>query len=268
MASIFGMAFTRGHKISNTHLVDKMFRSLMLSAGSIRSYSAGAAITTDSKITVVKEACSVQEFQHNEEFKYALNSNIRLTTTSRLLSLIGHCHTKKPEKHVNDDIHPIVCNNIIGVHAGHVMNADSLFSAYNLIKKGTYSGEIAFRLLNYLYCNYKTEYDQPLRQAIALVMRVISGNSNIACVSKTNPFTLWLGTERRPLYVRDYWREGLIVFAEESDYIDTAAKSWSLGAYKERRMPEDSVMAFDLYTNTYLCKSIAQTVTSARNSVK
>lgn len=261
---IFGMAFTQGHKIHNSVLVNRMFRNLMLFSARGKAQTSGVAITTDANITVVKEACSAQDFQSNANFKYALDSNMLLDTTSRLISLIGHCHTKKPEKYVSADIHPIVCNNIVGVHSGNVANADTLFSAYNLIRKGTYSGEIAFSLMNYLYCNYKIEYDQPLRQAMALVMRIISGNSNIAFVSKTNPYTLWLGTERNPLYVRDYYKEGLIVFAEETEAIDDTVNNWSLGSYKERIMAENSVLAYDLYTNTYLCKSISEAKTEAR----
>ena len=233
---------------------------MMVKAGGDTSQSTGLAVVTGSAIKVIKDTADARTFSTNRNVAQLLDTSICLEGTNMLVSIIGHCHTVMPKAACIDDIHPVVCNSIVGVHSGYAANHADLFHVYGLKRTGTYHGEIVFRLINYLYHNCRTVCEQPLSHAAGVACRVNNGTSTSAFVCKDNPYLLWLSCCSGELFIRHYEDIGLIVFADDLTILSEIDNRWSLDSFTQITLKKRRIMGINLFSGSVSNKNIDESV--------
>jgi len=151
MCGIMGLVSYSGSAPS--HLQAKMLRkatSKLLKSSEIRGRdSAGLAILTDKKVSLFKTNLMSSEFVQTSGYSNVLKS---INRHDVFKAMIGHTRQKtKGHERFNVNNHPIVANDIIGVHNGCIGNDDSLFDKYvsDIDRAGEVDSEIIFRLIDY-----------------------------------------------------------------------------------------------------------------------
>ena len=135
-------------------------------------------------------------------------------------SILGHCRfpTKgSPEKNQNN--HPIVSGNTIGVHNGVIDNDDFLFQSYNLPRQGEVDTEIIFALVDFFASTEKS-----IVGAIEKTTSRLNGSYACAVQTRSAPNLLILFRNYNSTSIKLYPSLGFIAFATYGDHIDEAQK--------------------------------------------
>lgn len=254
MCGILGVSFQEGSTVKNEALIKSIVKSLF-EASMERGYDAtGIAYVNGNKIIVVKDNIRASLFVRSEEFIKSCEDNITFPhgymASKRLVSIIGHCRMETKGSHtIRHNNHPIIADNIIGVHNGIISNDDSLFACYDLPRKGRVDSEIIFRLINHFINSYGTNTPE----AIIKTTSLIYGSFACAFVSSRNPYMLWLFRNNSPTTVYNYPKTGMIAFASSKDYLDGAIAKYEqtqVGEPKEIKFPINHGMGINLFTRS------------------
>lgn len=107
--------------------------------------ASGLAITRSDGVKVFKQAVKSSELVESAHFKGFIKANLTFKTISVMV------HTRIPTcggTSNNDNNHPVIHGNVVGVHNGHITNHADLFSKLRVKRLAEVDSEAIFALLN------------------------------------------------------------------------------------------------------------------------
>jgi len=254
MCGIFGIGFLKDNSVNNKREIIQLVRNLFKNVESRGRRASGIAITSSKDISVLKGPMSGSQFIETTEFSKLLNSKLRLSETyvdvERTLAIIGHCRldTKgSPSDNANN--HPIVVNNIVGVHNGVIGNDDAI---YNVAPEGfpkrigRVDSEVIFASIEY----YRQTIELKMVEAIERTIRDIRGSVACAVVDARSPYNLWLFRQNNPISVMLSEKAGIFVFASQYHMAKESIGNM-FGSTEEIVMPVYSSLCINLHYNSY-----------------
>ncbi|MDX1314403.1 MAG: hypothetical protein R3356_02775, partial [Eudoraea sp.] len=137
MCSIFGIGFLRGHKFRNKSTVTGVVSRLFKEAESGGRKAAGVSIMNEKSVNVLRRPMSGSQLVGTEEYLGFMQERLEFEKAGRYtMSIIGHCRWPtqgSPSNNLNN--HPLVIDNIIGVHNGVITNDYNLFKEFRTLKR-------------------------------------------------------------------------------------------------------------------------------------
>lgn len=264
MCGILGVGFLPDHTMAGKEKELLTFVETLFTEAQVRGrISTGVAVASTNNIFYMKKKLPASKFIRTEEFVELMKDKVNLSNDAdRTFSIIGHCRldTKgTPDENVNN--HPIICDNIVGIHNGQITNDDSLFKLYTpeFQRIGKVDSEIIFQLINYYYeANKKrisNPHVSPTVDAIRAAAQKTTGSMACACINKQDPSMLYLFRTWNPLQIKYYTKLGMIVFCSDDMYINRAfVKAGFSSSDDENKilyLQADNGMVFDLQKNSY-----------------
>lgn len=252
MCSIHGIGFQKGHTVRNENVVRKILTKLLINGMQRGRTATGVCYTTNKNITVIKDKVEAEEFVKADFYRDSLKKCMHLKDddcSDQILSIIGHCRQKtKGTEQNNNNNHPIIYKNVIGVHNGIISNDDLQFEKFKpLFKRNAQvDSEIIFALVNHFSTTLES-----IPKGIQEACNHLSGGYACAMVHKFQPHILWLFRANSPCTIYHYKESGIIIFASLPSYITNAAYKYSLGDYTEIPINTYEGIGIDLYRNKY-----------------
>jgi len=251
MCAIFGIGLQNGSKLDSEGTLGYIIKILLRESQMRGHDAAGIAVVSPKKIAVIKNNRPAEDFTRTKEFENGCKKYLDLDNTSqdKTWIVLGHCRQKtKGTPYNNDNNHPIVTDNVVGVHNGVISNDDLLFRHFE--KKGVkrrarVDSEIIFRLIQYYISN------QNLRPgpAIQKVAKALSGGYACGFVHTHHPYSMWMFRNSCPIEAVHFPDYGVFIFASSKAYIKTAVKAISLGKMTDICFPQNTAMGVNLYLN-------------------
>lgn len=255
MCGILGISFQNGCTLTNPTLAMYMLRELFQEV-ELRGYDAsGVAYVNSDGITVFKAPMAASDLIATKEFNTYNREYMNLSNRGTI-SVIGHCRAKtKGTPRNNDNNHPIVTDNIVGVHNGEIENDDVLFERFmrldtSFYRRARVDSEIIFRLIDY----FANTHDTGTAGAIRQMSKLVEGSYVCAMVDRKNPYLLWLFRKIGPLVINHYQETGVIVYASGYSHISNALQGMGLedelGEPYPITIPRHSGLCINLFSNT------------------
>lgn len=248
MCAIFGIGLFNGHKLTDTTLLKNLVNELFLQSEPRGKDASGIAISTRSSVTVVKKNITASKFINTEPYVTAMNAIDLVNTNDRFMSIIGHTRFQTKGSHTNNDNnHPIITNNIVGIHNGCISNDDKLFNDHkaDITRKGQVDSEIIFRLINY---HHFTKYTN-MASAIDLTTKSLTGSFACALINKKQTGRIWLFRNQNPTDIMLLPKLGLVVFSTSYSYVRNALSKVGIELGKDVSYHGYSAKCIDLVHN-------------------
>lgn len=249
MCSILGTVFLSDHKVTDTDRTKEVLRKLLLESMARGRSSTGLAYVKSHDITVIKKDVSAAKFVALNDYSRVADEFIDMgKTNDRLFSIIGHCRfpTKGSETN-NDNNHPIICGDVVGVHNGCIGNDDELFKNFSNVisRKAQVDSEIIFALINN-FSNIST----PIDKAITRASSYLTGSYACAMVHRKHPHLTWLFRHNNPCEVIYFKESGVLIWASAKHYIRGAIGDNSfIGEGEEIKLDNDTGITIDSHRN-------------------
>ncbi len=265
MCTICGIGLLKGHVIYNATLIRELTTELLKLNTGYNKDATGIAYCSKDKITIVKKNSPGQSFVNSAEYLEESLENTKIPSPQHpdiihesswdksLISILGHCRFKTQGSELNNvNNHPIVCDEVVGVHNGVINNDYKLFNTYKseLQRIGEVDSEIIFSLINYYskeQISNKRNYN--LKKAIQRTVAQIKGSMACALVHKKHPNLVWLFRRNTPCTLHIYKRVGLIMWStiEESmkNAVENVAKM-NIGKPTKLEFSSNSGICIDL----------------------
>ncbi len=194
--------------------------------------AAGAAIVSDDGVRVFKQPVVAGDLVKMPLFTDFLSKYLDSTTISVLV------HTRLPtcgDKENNDNNHPVIHGDVVGVHNGHISNHEDLFDKLKVKRIGEVDSEAIFALLNLAWA-HEIKGMTPLRDidytdAVVKSLPSVIGSYAFAAVNARIPGRLTLVRETNPCtIVKSLWKEPekMITFATTLKASEDAGKAAGL----------------------------------------
>lgn len=249
MCSIWGLGLLNGSVLDDTAVLKHLIVQLGIAGESRGRQATGVAFGHKDKIAVSKRNVNAETFFDSDEFNLAFDKYGRLDNPDDdgPISIIGHNRFKtKGTLLNNDNNHPIVTENVVGVHNGCIANDDQLFRELDLFRRAQVDSEILFRLLDRYINGQKMNY----RTAIHKLSRNVMGSYAFAAINRKQPYMLYLVKGSSPLFVRRYYNLGIYMFASTEEMLNAATKDVELGKHMSKLIPHDTAFCIDLFINS------------------
>jgi glucosamine 6-phosphate synthetase-like amidotransferase/phosphosugar isomerase protein len=157
-----------------------------------------------------REASGIAVVRHDGRYRLfkqpvEASSLVRMAGYQEILSWVDEravCilgHTRMPTKGSrwhNANNHPIIADNVVGIHNGMIENDDVLFDHYRLPRDGAVDSEIIFRLQNKID---PTEVNGHYRELIRDQAHLLTGRFATLSVDLRHPLRLIALKYKRPL---------------------------------------------------------------------
>jgi len=157
----------------------------------------------------------------------------------RAVCLLGH--TRAPTKGApsnNENNHPILVGNVVGIHNGYIRNDDSLFAHFHLPRQGEVDSEIIFRLLDLLS---PSSPPRTYLQDTAWAMSLLEGPLAVLAINLQTPTRLLVVKDGSPLCVHYEPRWQALFFSSRYAFLRRAFDS----SVRAEALPSPAVMLFD-----------------------
>jgi glucosamine--fructose-6-phosphate aminotransferase (isomerizing) len=226
MCGILGISFQDGCTMTNAALAKHILRELLREAEGRGTDATGVAFIHKKEIAVIKAPMRASDFIKTREFGAANLKYFKLNKSDSVISVIGHCRSKtKGTPLDNNNNHPIVTKNIVGVHNGVISNDEELFAKFQGYSKefgrrGKVDSEIIFRLIDY----FANQMYRSTTGAIQEMSDRVKGSYACATVERQNPYLLWLFRRVAPLTVYHYDKCGVLIFTSLENSIKNVMK--------------------------------------------
>jgi glucosamine 6-phosphate synthetase-like amidotransferase/phosphosugar isomerase protein len=252
MCAIFGIGFIKNHRVVNSDAIKLIIKNLFALSQDRGRIATGLAISNENEVSVVKKNVAASTFVNEKEYIDFVEERIDFGVERKLkpISVIGHCRfPTKGSAENNHNNHPIVANNIIGVHNGHIGNDDHLFKLFDKIeRKAEVDSEIIFRLIDF-YSYQSENIVTEVTEAVKKASMFMEGSYACGFVSSRNPHMLHIFRNSGPIDVVFFPKVGMVVFSSSLVYINKATAVADLGRMKTIEMPMNSGIVFNLYAN-------------------
>lgn len=211
--------------------------------------AAGAAIVSDGGIRVFKQPVVAGDLVKMPLFIDFLSEYLDNTTISVMV------HTRLPtcgDKENNDNNHPVIHGDVVGVHNGHIGNHEDLFDKLKVKRIGEVDSEAIFALLNLAWAHeIKGAYpvrDVDYTDAVVKSLPSVTGSYAFAAVNARIPGRLALAREGSPcIIVKSLWKkpEKIVTFSTTLKASEDAGKTaglWDKVAVKDYDSVSDKHM--------------------------
>jgi hypothetical protein len=178
-------------------------------------------------------------------------------------AFIGHCRNgTKGGEWDNDNNHPIVVEDVIGVHNGVINNDKTIFEKLKCERTGEVDSEAVFRLIHRLSNNGKEPFTAKMIQE---VVNRLDGSFCVISASGNNPNQVCAFRDGRPLELMLIRPLGIVACASEKNYLGHALFRYNKVAsfysnpknlvkfpeikscdLDQEKMTDDSCLIFDL----------------------
>jgi glucosamine 6-phosphate synthetase-like amidotransferase/phosphosugar isomerase protein len=260
MCSIFGIGLFADHTVDSTTVIKGIMSGLLNEAEIGGRSASGIAVMRAKTAEVIRRDLSGSELSRNKEYidfanKYMKVGKDEPSSDDPLLSIIGHCRlpTKGSAKN-NYNNHPIVTENIIGIHNGIISNDDALFNKFrkNVTRIAQVDTEIIFQLVSHFTRRFGTNSTV---KAIKETADYIKGGYACGMLNVDSPYNLFLFRDGPPIRILYYPEVKAILFATRETFILKATDPFEscLGDAVEIEVISGMGIAFNLHTKT-MCK--------------
>ncbi len=224
MCGIFGLISYENETPSARRVdhIKQLIMDLLLASESRGRDASGIFVVNERASFLYKNNIKGSEIPKMRKFKFVLN---HINPMYKLKSVIGHTRSQtKGSPIFNINNHPIIINNIIGVHNGVISNDDPLFDKYKqrIERKGQVDSEIIFQLIEF-YIN------KGLSSIEAVEKTVKKLYGSYACafvdINDSNYVTIFKGQSYATAVVRDYRQIKTALFASTSYILDKATEN-------------------------------------------
>jgi hypothetical protein len=196
--------------------------SKLLKASEIRGRDAtGVSVLTDKKMSLFKTNLMASEFVQTAEYSDILKD---INRHDVFKAMIGHTrHKTKGHQRFNVNNHPIMANQIIGVHNGFIINDDPLFDKYitHIDRAGQVDSEIIFRLID-----YHRSKGNSIVESVRETCNQINGSYTCAFLDAAGSdyVTIFSNSTYTNAYIYIYEALKTIAFASTEHILDMALK--------------------------------------------
>lgn len=257
MCGIFGVAFLKNNDVHSKKTVIRLCRSLFKRVEVRGRAASGIALINPRQVKILKGPLQGSTLIETPEFIKLMNDNLRIsktdTETERTTFIIGHCRLDtKGTPQCNDNNHPIVVGNTIGVHNGIISNDDELYESFKYTtmfpnRIAEVDSEVIFALIEY----YHRKFSHTFLRSIQKAAFEMTGSFACAAVNTKNPYLLGLFRNSSPIHILHLEKAGLIVFASESSMAEQAIKDATLGDAEAIIINPHRIALLDVNENNY-----------------
>ncbi|TET61120.1 MAG: hypothetical protein E3J47_05800 [Candidatus Stahlbacteria bacterium] len=256
MCSIFGMGLFQEHTLDDTATVKAIMATLLKEAEVNGRSASGVAVMKSRSTEVIRRPLAGSMLTKDKDYLDFADKHMRVgkdeTSSDHLKSMIGHCRmpTKgSPENNYNN--HPIVVENIVGVHNGVIANDDELFNKFrkNITRIARVDTEIIFQLVSHFTRRFGSNRTiKSIRETVGH----IKGGYACALLNIDSPYNLFLFRSGNPIRILYYPAVKVILFATRENFILTAVKPFEdyLGDPIEIEVISGMGVAFNLFAKT------------------
>lgn len=222
MCCIFGIGLLKDHKIKNKDLLIGMVSTLAREAESGGRAASGISIMREKTARVFKKAICSSELVKSDDYLSFMDEHLKLKSPDdNVTSIIGH--TRLPTKGSaanNNNNHPIIVNNIIGVHNGMIYNDDELFAQFKeeITRIAQVDTEIIFQLI----AHYAKLREKNTITAIETAASYLRGSFACAMQNANHPYNLYLFRTMNPIRVMVVKSLGIVMFATREHFMTKA----------------------------------------------
>lgn len=248
MCAIFGIGFLKGHKVYDNVMISAILKKLFRASDIRGGTASGISYIFPHKIRVIKKNMSANRLIDTQEF-IDLKHECLDMHSGNLLSIVGHCRLKTKGSEIdNENNHPIVRDNIIGVHNGIISNDEILFDLHrnNFRRNGRVDSEIIFALIEHY-----VRGDELIHESICRAISVLNGTMACAMVHNTQPHIVWLFRKFGPCDVRIFHDVGIVMWSSSVNFITESIEPFKseIGYGKVIDVPCNGGIAIDLHRN-------------------
>jgi len=144
---------------------------------------------------------------------------IREYKESNLRTMIGHCRKKSVgESYNNVNNHPIIVDNIIGVHNGTLTNHEDIFKNLSCKRDGDVDSEAIFRLIHHFTDSGK---DPITLEILKEVTKRLSGAFGVISVNADNPTKVAILRDSRPVEFCLIKPLNMVLIGSETKFFDS-----------------------------------------------
>jgi glucosamine 6-phosphate synthetase-like amidotransferase/phosphosugar isomerase protein len=268
MCGILGVCLNKDHGLKDKkNELSDFIKELFIETSARGRVSTGIAAITDKKALFMKGKLSGREFVNSSHYDAFIDEAMLLNTSAaeRLYSIIGHCRLDtKGTPVINDNNHPIITDNMIGIHNGNISNDEELYTRFKnrgIKRKGTVDSEVIFQIIDMIYKEKaQTSVNcHTVINAIKDTARDLKGSFVCAMLNKKEPSRIYLFRNSAVMLDVLFFKEyGMTVFCSNRIYIKTAfektfgktinSKSFYSDSVEEFMTKPYSVRAIDLNT--------------------
>ena len=260
MCSIFGMGLFTDHTVDDTTAIKDMMAVLLEKAEVNGKSASGVAIMRAKSTEVIRRAMSGSKLAQDTDYvnfadEYMKVGKDEVSADDHLISIIGHCRLPTQGSVSNNyNNHPVIAENIIGVHNGVIGNDDVLFNKFrkSITRIAQVDTEIIFQLVSHFTRRFGTN---KTTKAIRETATYLKGGYACGMLNIDSPHNLFLfrhGPEIKILY---YPEVKALLFATRESFILDAVGPFKnyLGDYVEIEIESDTGITFNLHNKT-MCK--------------
>jgi glucosamine 6-phosphate synthetase-like amidotransferase/phosphosugar isomerase protein len=243
MCAICGIGFMKDHCLRTPEVVISIMSNLLIECQSNGRAATGLSVLNTKEAHVLRRAKNATHLVSTEEYKNFMKENVNLKGSDGAQSIIGHCRfpTKgDPSNHYNN--HPIVTEDIIGIHNGAISNDDELFAAHRIDRIAEVDTEIIFALIN----SYRKKGNST-SEAIIKATSQLSGSYACALQDVNSPYALYLFRAFGPTSAVYFPSMRVVIFATNLSYIKRAVQGFNLGVFSSIDYSNDTGVILDLY---------------------
>lgn len=260
MCSIFGIGLLQEHNVNDKEQLIRFVDALFMNCMERGRHASGLAFVSGTNIDVVKKDLKADDLIKTEEYKKCMADRLNISDTKnyqeRTLSLIGHCRYQTKGTYTNNlNNHPIVRNEVVGVHNGCISNDDLLFEKYKdrVNRNAMVDSEIIFALIEM----YTKELSN-IGKAIKKTNSEVRGSLACAAVHVMQPHLIWLFKGTSPCEVFYFGDVGLVVWASQKHFVIDAVRSSEakFGSFEMMNFVKDELLCLDVYTNKFKKESL------------
>jgi len=259
MCSIFGIGLFQDHTLDDTTTVKAIMAALLEEAEVGGRAASGVAVMKSHTSEVIRRALPGSELAKDEDYCSFADKYMKVgkdeDQNDNLISIIGHCRmpTKgNPQNNYNN--HPIVTENIVGVHNGVINNDDVLFNKFrkNITRIAQVDTEIIFQLVSHFTRRFGSN---KTTHAIREMSNHVNGGYACALLNVDSPYNLFLFRQGNPIRILYYPAPKVLLFATREAFILSATKPFEsyLGDSVEIEVISGMGVAFNLHSKL-MCK--------------
>jgi glucosamine 6-phosphate synthetase-like amidotransferase/phosphosugar isomerase protein len=251
MCGIFGLLLKENTNYS-LPLLKSVTDNLFILSASRGKEAAGIAILSKGELSIHKQNIIGTRFIRTKIYNELFNNLLNVQCNALIrepIAIMGHNRLATNGTQLdNNNNSPIICDSVVGVHNGIIVNEEKLVKDFSLIRKGVTDSELIFSLLNLLINNGLSSIS--VTQA---VFNKIQGSASIAAFVSGGD-TLILATNTGSLYTCKNKREDLYIFASESYILEKLIRKLRLepiiGQYIISQLKAGSGCLIDLRKQT------------------
>lgn len=219
MCCIYGIGLLKDHKIRNKDLFIGMTSVLAREAEVGGKAASGVSIMREKTARVYKVAKCGSEMVKTDEYQNFMEEHVQLDDEGDSInSLIGHARLPTQGTIYNNfNNHPIVTNNIIGVHNGIISNDHQLFKGFK--KRFKRIAQVDSEIIFQLVAHFSKKRTINTIDAIKESSLYLKGSYACAMQNANHPYNLYLFRSSNPIRVMLIKSLGVVMFATREHFI-------------------------------------------------